>query len=338
VCVRTNLKGSATMADARRHNYALRTGITKTPEFAKKKLASFAANVGVKCGHDCLYCSTGAMLRMHEAFRACGENPFGFGYAIVDPDTPTRVAQDAMRMKDRGLIQICTTVDAWAPEAQAHQLGRRCLEAILGQPDWSVRILTKNIAVQNDFDLIEVHKDRVLVGLSITATPERADVMRVIEPNASSNRDRVLAMQAAAARGLRTYAMFCPLLPGIADSPDRVDLLVKLAVECRAEEVFVEAVNPRGAGLRLCQEALELRGFAAEAAAIARIRKKQHWSRYVVDLIANVQRAMRQHSDIQNLRFLLYPGRLLPEHVEAIRKDDAGVIRLGKGVAGTAAA
>ena len=111
--------------------------------------------------------------------------------------------------------------------------------------------------------------------------------------------------------------------------------MVKLAVEFGAEEVFVEPVNPRGAGLRLCQEALESHGFAAEAAAIAKIRNKKHWSQYVVDLIANVQRAMRKHSDISKLRFLLYPSRLLPEHVDAIKKDDAGVIWLGKDVAGS---
>jgi DNA repair photolyase len=170
----------------------------------------------------------------------------------------------------------------------------------------------------------------VLVGLSITATPEKADVMQIIEPNASSNRDRVLAMKEAAARGLRTYAMFCPLLPGIADSPEQIDQLVKLAVEFGAEEVFVEPVNPRGAGLRLCQEAMESHSLTAEASAIAKIRNKKHWSQYVVDLIANVQGSMRQNFDISKLRFLLYPSRLLPEHVDAIKKDDAGVIWLGE--------
>jgi DNA repair photolyase len=312
------------------HKKTRNGGITRTREFEKKTLAFCAVNCGFKCGHDCLYCSTGAMLRMNKVFKECGENPFGFGYAIVDPDTPDRVARDAQRIRKRGMVQLCTIVDAWAPEAQEHQLGRRCLQAILAEPGWSVRILTKNTAVRKDFDLIEAHKDRVLVGLSITATPEKADVMQIIEPNASSNRDRVQAMKEASSRGLRTYAMFCPLLPGVADSPDQIDQLVKLAVEFGAEDVFVEPINPRGSGLRLCQEALEAKGFASEAAAIAKIRNRKNWSQYVMDLIANVQRAVRQHSDISKLRFLLYPGRLLPEHVEVIKKDDAGVIWLGK--------
>ena len=100
----------------------LSTGIQPSPEFNKKGLAQFAINVGTKCGHDCLYCRTGSLLRMHRSFEAAGESPFGFGYSIVDPDTPERVAREASQMRNRGLIQLCTTVDAWAPEAQEHNL------------------------------------------------------------------------------------------------------------------------------------------------------------------------------------------------------------------------
>ncbi len=311
-----------------RHTYSLKSGIKRSSAFEKKGLASFAVNVGTKCGHDCRYCSSGAMLRMHPSFKACGKNPFDFGYAITDPEMPDRVAKDAARITDRGVVQLCTTVDAWAPEAQEHRLGRRCLQALLAEPGWTVRILTKNAAVMDDFDVIQAHRDRVLVGLSITATPEKAHLMQVIEPNASSNVDRVLVLNEAADRGLRTYAMFCPLLPGVADSPDQIDQLVSLAEDCHAEEIFVEAVNPRGMGLRLCEEALEKAGFAAEAAAMARIRDRKQWSQYVVDLIVNVQRSVRRYSDISKLRFLLYPSRLLPEHVEALKKDDTGIVWL----------
>jgi len=270
------------------------------------------------------------MLRCHKAFKELRENPFGFGYAIIDPTTPERVAKDAKRIKNRGMVQLCTTVDAWAPEAQERDLGRQCLEAILSQPGWSVRILTKNAAVKRDFDLIEKHRDRVLVGLSITATPENGDLIEIIEPNASSIPERMAVMIEATRRSLRTYAMLCPLLPGIADSPEQIDELIKSAVDCKVEEIFVEPVNPRGGGLRNCQQALELWGYEKEAKAIGRIRKRRDWSRYVVDLIANVQQSVRRHFDIAKLRFLLYPSRLLPEHVEQIRQVDAGVIWLGK--------
>ncbi len=189
-------------------------------------------------------------------------------YAIVDPNTPERVAQDAQRIRKRGLVQLCTFSDAWALEAQEYQLGRRCLEAILSQPDWTVRVLTKNAAIRDDFDFIETHRDRVLAGLSITTALPKAGPIQILEPNASSIQDRMLAVVEAAARGLRTYAMLCPLLPAIADSPEDIEQLVKFAVDCRAEEIFVEPVNPRGPGLRLCQEVLEQNGQPVEAEAV----------------------------------------------------------------------
>lgn len=37
--------------------------ITRSNEFARKKLATHALNVGLLCGHGCLYCSTPAMMR-----------------------------------------------------------------------------------------------------------------------------------------------------------------------------------------------------------------------------------------------------------------------------------
>jgi len=312
------------------HQTRLKAGIARTKEFERKRLASFSVNVGTKCGHGCLYCSTGAVLRMHRSFAQAGENPFAHGYAIVDPDTPERVARDAERLTGRRLIQLCTLVDAWAPEALEHNLGRRCLAAILSQPGWTVRVLTKNAAVVRDFDLIEQYRDRVLVGVSVTATPSMSGVMSILEPDASGIQERMAALMEAKARGLRTYGMFCPLLPGIADSPEQVDLLIQFAVGCNVEEIFVEPVNARGPGLRLCETALREHGHFTEAEAIGKVRERRQWSQYVRALISNVQQSVERHFDLARLRVLLYPSRLLPEHAEDIRKHGAGVIWLGK--------
>jgi len=311
------------------HLTLLKGSISRTPEFEKKRLACYGCNVGTKCSHGCLYCSTGAVLRMHPSFKACGEKPFGFGYTIVDPDTPLRVARDAKRIRKRGLVQLCTLVDAWAPGARGLDLGRKCLWAILKEPGWSVRVLTKNAAVADDFDVMEKYRDRVLVGMSITAPLEKSESISVLEPNASPIEERMEVMRKAANRGLRTYAMFCPLLPGIADAQEQMDELVRFAVSINAEEIFVEPVNSRGPGLRLCQEALEAAGHQDAAAAIAHVRKEANWSQYVADLLAKAQSSVRRFSDMSKLRFLLYPSRLLEADKHRIERDDEGVIWLG---------
>ena len=183
------------------YNYVLTGGIRPSPEFKKKGLAQYAVNVGLRCGHDCTYCSSRAMLRCHPAFKALDKKAFGIGYSIVDPEMPDKVAHDAKCLSGRGLVQICTTVDAWAPEAQQLNLGRRCLEAILHEPGWAVRILTKNAAIVDDFDLIKKHRDRVLVGLSLTATSDKESVISVVEPFASPISERMKALKKAAKLG-----------------------------------------------------------------------------------------------------------------------------------------
>ena len=310
------------------YQHTLKKGIIRTKTFEEKGLAQFAVNCGLKCGHGCTYCSTGAMLRTNPIFKKLGLSPFDNSYAIIDPDTPRRVAYDAQKKKKTGIVQLCTIVDAWAPEAQEYNLGRKCLEAILPEAGWTVRILTKNASVINDFDFIEKYFDRVIVGLSITATPEKSNIIKVIEPNASPIEERLDALRQAHNQGLRTYGMLCPLLPGIADSSEQIDQLVKSMVECGVEEIFAEAVNPRGRGLILTEQALLAAGLFSEAVAIRNIRKRQNWSNYVMCLIKNVQRSVREYYDISKLRFLQYPSGLKKRDIAEIKKDDAGVVWL----------
>src|SRR5450756_1532493 len=252
------------------HFTSLKKGISRTKEFEKKGLTAFSVNVGTKCGHDCSYCSTGAMLRMHPSFSQAGEDPFGSGYAIVDPSTPERVAEDAKKIESRGMIQLCTTVDAWAPEAQEHGLGRRCLEAILSEPGWTVRILTKNAAVLRDFDLIERFRSRVLVGISLTATESKSNLTSVIEPYASTIPERMHALREAHRRGLRVYGMLCPLLPGVANSRGDIEELIDFSLECGAEEIFAEPVNGRVSAFENTAARLREHGFNTEAEEIER--------------------------------------------------------------------
>ncbi|MFA5866197.1 MAG: DNA photolyase [Phycisphaerae bacterium] len=314
--------------ETRIHLMTSKKGIRKSPKFDEKELATHAVNGGLKCGHDCLYCSTGVSVRRHKKFKEVKEDPFAFGYAIVDPDISTLVAKDAQRLTESDLVQLCTIVDAWSPEAQQYNLGRRCLEALLTNTLLKVRILTKNAAVAKDFDLIEKYRDRVLVGLSLTGTQDKDQIMHVIEPNASLNSERMAVLKEAHERGLRTYGMLCPLLPGIADSPEQIDELVKFVVDCGAEEIFAEAVNRRGRNFILTQEALERTGYCEEAVAVEKIRNKKLWSAYATRLIQNLQTSVRRHFDIEKLRVLLYPKNLQPLDKQSITQDDAGIVWL----------
>jgi DNA repair photolyase len=310
------------------HTTTLAKGISRTPEFLKKKLAGFAVNVGTKCGHGCMYCSSGSVLRMHPSFKQAGESPFASGYAIVDPDTPERVAHDASSMKKRGLVQLCTTTDAWSPEAQRYGLGRKCLEAILAQPGWTVRILTKNATVMEDFDLIKKHRDRVLVGVTLTAAPRNGNLLDVIEPHASPIADRMAVYSAARDAGLRVYGMLCPVMPYL--TADDIDSMIRFVLEHGAEEVFVESINARGPALKTTEEALRAAGFIAEADRVGEVRHAEGWSNFTRQLLETVQASFIRQRALSKLRFLLYPSLLTDADKSWIQRHSSGVKWLGK--------
>ena len=305
-------------------------GISKTPAFEEKGLATHAINIGTKCNNDCRYCFVASLpIRMHKSFKEHGLVASEFGYAIVDPYKPEKVARDARKIKGKGVVQLCTYTDAWCPAARELGMGRELLKAVLNNnSELTVRILTKNHEVENDFDLIEKHRDRVQVGLSITAAASKSKIMEVVEPHASSNWQRMRVLKKAHKRGLRVYGMLCPLLPSIADSPEGIDELVRFCEDIGCEEIFSEALNSRAKGLEYTQNALFENGYLTEAEAINAITKKANWSSYVTALIAKVQTSIRKYSDINKLRFLQYPSGLLPEHIEQIKNDDEGIVWL----------
>lgn len=306
-------------------DYKTNTTIQPSQEFQKKGLADYGVNVGLKCGNGCLYCSSSSVLRTHEAFSELGKSPFEQGYSIVDPEIVKRVASAKKLGKLTGTVMVCTYSDAWAAEARNLKLGRGLLEVILSESKLNVRILTKNAEVMEDFDLIEKFRDRVLVGLSVTGIPEKDDVMHLLEPNSSKNSERLAALEEAHRMGLRTFGMFCPLFPGISDSPEDLEWFVEKAEGFGAEEIFFEPLNARGKAIPDSIDSLDDAGFQDFGDALDQIRGDKWWSKYTQKLLANVQEAMREHSSINKLRFLLYRDHLTARSWLDIVKDDEGV-------------
>jgi hypothetical protein len=105
----------------------MKTGIVRMREFERKGLATYGVDVSLKCDHECTYCSTPVMIRAHKVFKQLGLSVYTTGYAVIDPDTPSRVAHDVKHIKSRGIVQLCSISNAWAPEAQ------QCLHKVQGK-------------------------------------------------------------------------------------------------------------------------------------------------------------------------------------------------------------
>ena len=95
-------------------------------------------------------------------------------------------------------------------QRRSHLLTRKCLEILLGS-DWPVTIQTKSSLVLRDVDILTTSGE-VEVGLSITTADEK--IRRIFEPGASTIKERINALKSLHAKGIKTFVMIAPLLPG----------------------------------------------------------------------------------------------------------------------------
>jgi len=74
-----------------------------------------------------------------------------------------------------------------------------------------VTIQTKSALVLRDIEILEKFKD-IEVGFSITTADEK--IRKLFEPGASPIKERIHALDVLHSRGIRTFAMIAPILPG----------------------------------------------------------------------------------------------------------------------------
>ena len=285
-------------------------GITRSPEFETKTLATHALNVGLLCGHGCLYCSTPALLRTRSSlfpeFEGSVFKAFAAGESVIDPNTPDRLGRALSALKSTDTVMLSTLTDAWSPEAQEHDLGKRCLEKLLRGSAARVRVLTKNAAVANDLDLLAEYRDRVALGLSITAPLSKANVAEVLEPRASPIQARLGALRAAHDAKVPIFGMLCPCLPGVADRQADLDEMFAMIQPFNPVTIWAEPVNPRGPGLSLCQAALAEAGHSRVANEVRFIREHQEHAHYTARLIGNLNVAAAGVGLKSLLKILVY--------------------------------
>ena len=291
------------------YTYKRKTHISKSPDFGKKGMATHTLNGGILCGHGCKYCSTPSLLYPYPAFKKIGYTAcemLSNRSSIIDPNTPEAIKDECKHLKKTDELLISSTSDTWSPEAQKYNIGRKVLEVLLDHSECQIRLLTKNAAVADDFDIIEKFKDRIVLGLSLTSTSEKSSIAQLLEPNASTNTERMKVLRQAHQKGIKVFGMLCPCIPGLLTDPEEFDSLLEFCQSVHADEIWVEPVNARGPGLINCSDTLREAGYVSIAAAIDKIRNKKAWQHYSHDLIRMATLSAQKRGIVDCLRILMY--------------------------------
>lgn len=183
------------------------------------KVYDYAVNPYVGCGHACRYCYAAFMRRF------TGHRERWGAFLDVKIRAPALLAREVER-KRKGRVWLSGVCDPYQAAEQKYGLTRQCL-AILLEHQWPVTIQTKSPLVLRDREILERGGESE-VGFSVTTADER--IRRLFEPGAPPIRERIHALDVLHSRGIRTFAMIAPLLPGadrlIEELPGKVDYLL----------------------------------------------------------------------------------------------------------------
>jgi len=194
------------------------------PEF------EYSVNPYTGCGHGCAYCYA----RFMGKYSHQGE-PWG-SFVDVKTNSPEALRKDLGKNKP-GRIFLSSVTDCYQPLEAKYVLTPKILQAIRDY-SYPVSILTKSSLVQRDLKLISGLKSCDL-GMTICFSEDRD--RKAFEPKASPVQERLDTLKKFSESGVKTYAFFGPILPGISDK-NLPELFQKFA-ETGAPEVIVDRLN-----------------------------------------------------------------------------------------------
>ncbi len=183
---------------------------------SKSRIQDYAINPYVGCSHSCRYCYAAFMRRFTGHTEKWGE------FVDVKVNAPELLARE-IKKKRMGKVWVSGVCDPYQAAEKRYGLTAKCLEILL-ENQWPVTIQTKSSLVLRDIEILEKFRD-IEVGFSITTADER--IREIFEPGASPIKERIRALDVLHSRGIPTFVMIAPILPGsdglIEQLPGKVD-------------------------------------------------------------------------------------------------------------------
>ena len=192
----------------------------------KSKIFDYCLNPYTGCQINCRYCYARLFMRRYSGHK----EPWG---EFVDAKiNASEVLKKQLDKAKKGTVWISSVCDPYQPLEAKYELTRRCLKELV-KKQFPVNIQTKSKLVLRDLDLFQEFEE-MDVGFTITTDDER--MAKLFEPNATSVKERLTALEKIHSLGIKTFAFVGPLLPG---NPEK--LIEKL--EEKVDNIYIDKMN-----------------------------------------------------------------------------------------------
>ncbi|MGK0489512.1 MAG: DNA repair photolyase [Candidatus Endobugula sp.] len=141
-------------------------------------------------------------------------------------------------------IVLSGNTDCYQPIEQKLQITRRLLEVFLKYKH-PVGIITKNITITRDLDILGQLADMDLVNVHFSLTTLDESVRRKLEPRTASANKKLEAIEELRKRGVPVSIMIGPIIPGLNDH--EIPAIMEAAANAGAQSAGYTMIRLNGA-------------------------------------------------------------------------------------------
>jgi DNA repair photolyase len=201
---------------------------------------SYSLNPYRGCEHGCIYC-----------YARPSHEYLGFSAGLdfeskitVKMDAPTLLQEElGKRSWVPQVVALAGNTDCYQPVERELALTRECLKVFLSFRN-PVGIITKNILVLRDLDILGAMAKMNLVEVLISITTLDRDLARTMEPRASTPQSRLLTIERLAQSGIPVAVNVAPIIPGLTD--EEIPRILQAAADAGASSAGYQLLRLAG--------------------------------------------------------------------------------------------
>src|SRR4051794_24607913 len=194
----------------------------------------WSLNPYMGCAHRCTFCYVRAF-----ELRADRPSDDRYGTSIrVKVNIAEVLRRELARPSWQGeAVAMGAATDPYQPAEGRYKLTRACIEALRDASN-PFSLITRNPMIQRDIDLFVEAAQRASVSVVFSVPTLDEDVWRRTEPGTPPPRRRLEALRRLVDAGVKASVGMAPILPGISDSPEQLDAVVRAAREAGATGIW----------------------------------------------------------------------------------------------------
>jgi DNA repair photolyase len=198
----------------------------------------WSLNPYMGCAHRCTFCYV-------RAFELRADRPADdrYGRSIrVKVNVAEVLRAELARPSWRGeTIAIGAATDPYQPAEGRYRLTRRCLEALCDAPN-PFSLITRSPMIVRDLDVLVEAASRTEVGVMFSVPTLDEEVWRRTEPGTPPPRRRLEALARLVEAGVKAGVGMAPILPGISDSPEQLEQVVRASRAAGATGIWANVL------------------------------------------------------------------------------------------------